>query len=242
MEITIGASVVIAFAILIAGCMGAIIKKDNELPKRDDELLESVTSFDRGTDAEKALILELLESGISPQAIFHDLYVKKPNGGFSQIDLVVATKVGIIVFEIKDYSGWIYGNGTQNQWTQVLAYGEQKYRFYNPIMQNNKHIVELKKKLKQFEKIPFYSVIVFYGNCELQDISFVPRGTFITKGYRVLDVVDAILNENEPANYTDKHEVIRVLKEAVRNGDNTETEIQHIENVKDMLGKERVFD
>ena len=109
-------------------------------------------------------------------------------------------------------------------------------------MQNNKHIVELKKKLKQFEKIPFYSVIVFYGNCELQDISFVPRGTFITKGYRVLDVVDAILNENEPANYTDKHEVIRVLKEAVRNGDNTETEIQHIENVKDMLGKERVFD
>ena len=78
--------------------------------------------------------------------IFHDLYVEKHKGYFSQIDLVVVTEVGIIVFEVKDYSGWLFGSGNQSQWTQVLAYGKQKYRFYNPIMQNNKHVTELRKQ------------------------------------------------------------------------------------------------
>jgi len=205
-------------------------------------LTESVTSFDRGTASERDLTLALLKSGISHQAIFHDLYVKKTNGHFSQIDLVVATKVGIIVFEVKDYSGWIFGNGNHSQWTQVLAYGKQKYRFYNPIKQNNRHIMELRKQLRQFEKIPFYSVIVFDGDCELRDISFVPDGTFITKSYRVLDVVDNILNGNKPANYTDKQEIVRTLRKAVENGDNAETRILHAENVRDMLGQKRIFE
>lgn len=209
---------------------------------RYKRLLNTVTKSDRGTWSERNLILKLLKSGISPQAIFHDLYVRKYNGKFSQIDLVVATKVGIIVIEVKDYSGWIFGNGKYSQWTQVLAYGKEKYRFYNPIMQNNKHIDDLKKQINQFKDIPFYSVVVFYGNCELKDISFVPNGTFIVKSERVLEVMNIISSNNESARYTDKYEVVRVLREAVQNGENIETQAQHIDNIKDILGKHRVFD
>jgi hypothetical protein len=210
--------------------------------RKNEELLETVTKSDRGTRSERDLILTLLKNGISAQAIFHDLYVKKNNGDFSQIDLVVATKVGIIVFEVKDYSGWIFGNGRQSQWTKVLAYGKEKYRFYNPIMQNNTHIAALRKQLIQFEKVPFYSIIAFYGDCELKDVSFVPRGTFIAKSTRVLDVVNAIISDNETANYTDKNEIIKTLRECVKNGVNRETQTKHIENIKDMLGKERIFE
>ena len=208
---------------------------------KDRKLLETATSLDRGTEAEKDLVLALLKFGIPAGAIFHDLYLKKPNGSFSQIDLVVATKVGIIVFEVKDYSGWLFGNGNHNQWTKVLAYGQEKYKFYNPIKQNNGHILALQKQLRK-EKVPFYSVIVFYGNCELRDISFVPNGTFIVRPWTVLGVVNDIINENEEACYTDKHEIIRVLKEAVENGNNAETESQHIENIEDMLGNHRIFE
>jgi len=209
---------------------------------RDKKLLNTVTKSDRGTKTERDLVLTLLKHKIPAQTIFHDLYVKKKNGEFSQIDLVVATKVGIIVFEVKDYSGWIYGNGNYSQWTQVLAYGKEKYRFYNPIMQNNKHIIELKKLVKQFSTIPFYSIVVFYGDCVLKDVSFVPNGTFLVKPERVLEVINIITKKNEPAKYTDKHEVVRVLKEAVLNGENKETQNKHIENIKNMLGKERIFD
>ena len=110
------------------------------ITKQNNEIIQSVTSLSKGTASERHLILTLLKSGIHPQAIFHDLYITKNDGKFSQIDLVVATRVGIIVFEVKDFSGWIYGKGNQTKWTQVLAYGNEKYRFYNPIMPNTTHI------------------------------------------------------------------------------------------------------
>lgn len=67
--------------------------------------------------------------GINPRAIFHDLYIQKPNGEYTQIDVAVATKTGIIVFEVKDYSGWIFGSEHQKYWTQLLAYGKEKASF-----------------------------------------------------------------------------------------------------------------
>jgi len=207
----------------------------------DKKLLETVTKSYRGTRTERDLVLKLLKYGIPAQAIFHDLYLKKTNGEFSQIDLVVAAKSGIIVFEVKDYSGWIFGNGQHREWTQVLAYGQDKYRFFNPIIQNNKHITEIRKKLKQFENIPFYSVVVFYGDCVLKDINFVPDGTFLVKSARIFEVLDLIMSKNKLAPYTDKFEVVKVLKEAVYNGNIKAIQIQHIENVKDMLGKHRIF-
>ena len=209
---------------------------------KNRKLLETVTKHYRGTNTERNLVLRLLKYGIPAQSIFHDLYVKKSSGNFSQIDLVVATKVGIIVFEVKDYSGWIFGRGNQNQWTQVLAYCKEKYRFYNPIMQNNGHITALKKQLKQFENLPFYSVIVFYGNCRLKDVSFIPQGTFLTYSERVIDVINTIMNKNESVNYSDKLEIIRVLKEAVQNGEDIEIRNKHIKNIRDMLGNDRIFE
>ena len=209
---------------------------------RDKNLLESVTDKKRGTKSERDLVLKLLKFGILEQNIFHDLYVGKRNGEFSQADLVIVTEVGIIVFEVKDYSGWIFGSGNQSQWTKVLAYGKQKYAFYNPIMQNNRHIVELRRQLYQFENIPFYSMVVFYGDCVLKNINFVPSGTFIVKSKRVLEVVGNILRDNRPFHYTNKIEVIRILREAVTNGGIIENQIQHIENIKDMLGTDRVYD
>ncbi|MGV8090762.1 MAG: hypothetical protein AB2L24_02685 [Mangrovibacterium sp.] len=76
----------------------------------------------------------------------------------------------------------------------------------------------------------------------MKDVSFVPHGTFLVKSKRVLEVIKIILRNNEPAQYEDRHEVVRVLKKAVLNGENIETQIQHIENIRDMLGKGRIFD
>ncbi len=209
---------------------------------RDKKLLETVTKSHRGTRTERALVLKLLKSGTPAVTIFHDLYLKNRNGNYSQIDIVVATKVGIIAFEVKDYNGWIFGTGYKPQWTQVLAYGKTQHRFYNPIIQNKKHIDDLRKQLKQFENIPFYSIVVFYGDSVLKDITFVPEGTFIVKPKRVLKVIKMILKDNELAQYTNKREVVKVLKDAVNNGENSEVQSQHISNIHNMLSRHRVFD
>lgn len=80
---------------------------------KERRLIEQVTSISRGEWSERRVVLKLLKLGINPKAIFHDLYIQKPNGEYTQVDVVVATKAGIIVFEVKDYSGWIFGNEHQ---------------------------------------------------------------------------------------------------------------------------------
>ncbi len=202
---------------------------------RDAKLLKTVTQPDRGTRAERKLVLKLLKNGIHPKAIFHDLYIHNGYGKFSQIDLVLATPFGILVFEVKDYSGWIFGNGKQRQWTQVLAYGKEKHSFYNPITQNRTHIDNLRKQLKQFQNIPFYSIIVFYGNSVFRDVSSIPDGTFLIKHYHVIEAINFIVSNNQRAKYSNKQEVSNILQQAVSNGANKGIQYQHIENIRDML-------
>jgi hypothetical protein len=233
---------IIIVSVLLIGIISLSLYISSSIARRNKELLETVTRSNRGTATERVLVLNLLKNGIPAQTIFHDLYVRKPNGIYSQIDLVVVTSVGVIVFEVKELSGWIFGNGNHSQWTQVLAYGKEKFRFYNPIMQNNNHIQILKKQLKQFEKIPFFSIVVFYGDCVLKEVNFIPNGTFLVKWDRVIEVMKKITNENILAPYTNKREVVNLLKSAVLNGENEEIIKQHIKNIKDMLGKERIFD
>ena len=208
---------------------------------KEKQLLETVTRFHRGTKTERELVLKLLKAGFPAETIFHDLYLKNEYGNYSQIDLVLATKVGIIVFEVKKYSGWIFGSGNQNKWTQVLAYGKQKYYFYNPILQNKKHVENLKTKLTDFQNIPFFSVVVFFGDCEFKDVSFIPKNTFLTKSPRVIKVVKKIIEENESTIYKSKRDVVNILSVAVDNGNSEKIPEKHVENIKDMLGEDRIF-
>jgi hypothetical protein len=211
--------------------------------KRIEESYQSEFRLEsnRGTGSERALVSKLLQYGIPSQTIFHDLYLKKYYGTYSQIDLVVATKVGILVFEVKDYSGWLFGTGYKPQWTQVLNYGKEKNYFYNPILQNAKHIDNLKKQLAQFQNVPFYSIIVFYGSCSIKEINFVPKNTFVVKSERVLEVIEKIISESTPALYANKREIVNLLEQAVKNGENQEIVLRHAKHVRDTLGKDRVY-
>lgn len=199
-----------------------------------------VTRLTRGNKTERALVRQLLKHGIPHQTIFHDLYLKKNDTTYSQIDVVVATKVGIIVFEVKSYSGWLFGTGTQQQWTQVLNYGKEKNRFYNPILQNKNHIRYLKKQLPN-ENVPFFSVVIFYGDCVLKDIYYIPERTYLAKSNKVFMVLKTILREHEPTLYTDKRNIINVLSKAVKNGEDTEIQKKHVQNIKNALGEDRIF-
>ncbi len=153
---------------------------------------------------------------------------------------MVATSAGIIVFEVKRYSGWLFGTGYQKQWTQVLAFGLEKHRFYNPVFQNKTHIENLKRQLNQ-GNVPFFSVIVFYGDCRFKDVSSIPDGVFLIKPDRILETIKTIKEINKPAKYRSKVEVVRILKEAAHNGGNVSIQKQHVQHINDMLANRRRF-
>lgn len=89
--------------------------------------------------------------------VFHDLYVEKEEGRTTQIDHVVVSKYGIFVIETKNYTGWIFGNEQQKNWTQTIYKNRQS--FYNPILQNRTHIKALQRYLNLESGIQ--SIIVF---------------------------------------------------------------------------------
>ena len=197
------------------------------LKRKERELIEQVTPITRGEWSERRVVLRLLKMGINPKAIFHDLYIQKPNGEYTQVDVAVATKAGIIVFEVKDYSGWIFGNEHQKYWTQLLAYGKEKHRFYNPVMQNSGHIQAIRQCLQQNPDTPIYSVIVFFGSSEFKDVTCNANNTFIIYPRSIQQVVSEILMQPN-ANFGIKYEIMNLFTKAEQNGNNPMIVSSHV--------------
>ncbi|MFA6867316.1 MAG: nuclease-related domain-containing protein [Clostridia bacterium] len=55
-------------------------------------------------------------------------YMVVDEGKSSQIDHILINENGVFIIETKNYSGRIYGDYRQLEWTQVLAYGKAKYK------------------------------------------------------------------------------------------------------------------
>lgn len=197
------------------------------LYRRNMKLLCSVSSPDRGNRAERRLVIKMLKKGVHPKAIFHDLYLQKKNGEFSQIDIVVAMPQGLLAIEVKDYSGWLFGNEKQRYWIQILNYGRERYRFYNPLIQNAGHIKALREQSAQFAHLPIFNIVLFAGNCTLKNISYWADNTFVGYDSDIAYVLKKV-NGSHAAEYTDKREVARVLRQAVENGNNPEIVTRHM--------------
>ena len=212
--------------ILILGCIVILILHY----LRNIKLLYSVSSLKRGTKAERKLVVRMLRKGVRPDAIFHDLYLQKRNGEFSQIDIVVVTPQGLLAIEVKDYSGWLFGNEMQRYWTKVLNYGKEKYRFYNPIMQNAGHIKALREQSEQLARLPIFNVVLFAGNCDLKNVNYWAYDTFV--GYtNNINYVLKKIRKFSLAQYTDIEDIIQILRQAVENGNNPEIIASHLASV-----------
>ncbi len=103
------------------------------------------------------------------QYVINNLLFCDKAGNSCQIDHVYINKNGIWVIETKNYSGRIYGNADRLEWTQVLAYGNNKNSFYNPIKQNKTHIHCLSEYLNV--KDIFHNVVVFLSSADITNIS-----------------------------------------------------------------------
>ena len=123
------------------------------------------TLLDPGCNGE-FLIYSCLERFGEEHKLLTNVYVPKEDGTTTEIDLIMITATSIYVFESKNYSGWIFGDEKSKFWTQSLK-GGKKFRFYNPIWQNKKHISVLQKHLGLGSEV-FRSYIIFSERCELK--------------------------------------------------------------------------
>lgn len=160
--------------------------------------------------------------------VLKNVYVPT-QGKTTEIDVLMIHEKGIFVFESKNYSGWIFGNADQLNWTQSLQNGE-KNRFYNPIRQNRTHI----KALAEFLEKPvseFTSYIVFSERCTLKAVPEDTDDVIIVRRPNMLKQLRTRLKTVQPK-YT--HDQIQAMTDKLRPLTNKDTceKQQHIQDIK----------
>ena len=188
--------------------------------------------FNKGKYGEYLTYKQLQNFEESGAKFLFNMYIAKDNGETTEADLIMICKKGIIVFESKNYSGWIFGDEKSRMWMQTLPTGKgrsHKEQFFNPILQNKGHINYLKKIIE--DEVPMYSVIVFSERCSLKKS---PEWTNEVKVIRRPFVYDAVNNIfiNNPdkltqSNIWDYYGKLYKYSQATM-----ETKIQHIQNIR----------
>lgn len=120
----------------------------------------------------EAIVAKILGENIDGvQYVVNNLLFDTQTGTTCQIDHVYINKFGIWVIETKNYSGKIYGEENQQEWTQILSYGRIKNKFYNPIKQNKTHIYYLSQYLNA--QYIFHNIVVFLDNADISGLDAV---------------------------------------------------------------------
>ena len=178
--------------------------------------------------------LRNFETNLGAKFLFN-VYIPKENGETTEIDVLMICTKGIFVFESKNYSGWIFGNESQRNWTQVLPKGRgksNKEKFFNPIMQNRGHIKHLKSLVG--DDIPMRSIIAFSERCTLKKITVTSTDVSVINRYSVSQVVTTLFNQYPNALDTDKVDSIYNLLYPFSQVDELAKQ-QHIQNIKNNI-------
>ena len=175
---------------------------------------ESVEAI--GKEGESQVAYEL-RSFKENMYVFNDY--KTMNGNRTcQIDHIVVSNYGIFVLETKNYKGIISGLRNQREWTQTLLYGEETYKFYNPILQNNTHKGVVKRIVGN--QVPIFAYVVFVNN----DLEYINEPDVI----RLDELHQAMFNREQTISNEQVQSIISKLKEHKADFTNEE----HVNNIK----------
>lgn len=179
------------------------------------------------------VVFNYLNNRIEEEHLFLNDIIIKDEKGSHQIDHILLTKKGIFVIETKNYSGSIFGNESDQKWMQVLAYGNTKNQFYNPIMQNITHLNVIKRLLKIDDHI--YSLIIFPKAKMLQ----VTSTSFVGYLKESLSYIKYILENNNDIFSSDdlNNFYISIDNANNKNENRKEEHINYLNERKDKISK-----
>ena len=187
---------------------------------------------DKGSEGEYQIYKSLSFLEKEGAKFLFNAYLPMDNGETTECDVILIAPKGIIVFESKNYSGWIFGNEKQKMWTQTLPQGAgkpaSKEKFFNPIMQNKLHIDYLAKATNGM--YPIYSIVVFSKRCELKKLTVYNNNIQVIKQNELLTSVKNIFNYTSPC--ISQSEVERLYNSLLPYTQvSDEIKQQHIQNI-----------
>lgn len=150
--------------------------------------------------------------------------------GTTQVDHILVSRFGLFVIETKDYKGWIFANAKQANWTQVLF--NFKFKFQNPIFQNNRHVRAVQGLLDFLPPGAIQSVVVFTGEADFK--TEVPRGVFSVSGF-----IDYVREHTVEVMSLNRVQFSVGRLETARLAISGETDVEHIQSLERRYGRAR---
>ena len=132
-----------------------------------------------------------------------------PDGleGFIFFDYMVLTPTGILVVDVQNYNGYIFGGETINEWTQMI--GRKSYKFRNPLPGNQNHVLSVKEHAGD---VPVQGRIVFTSMGEFP--KGIPKGVSTTGSLKE-DVSFSVVGNAVPEIYQKTwNELLAMVKKA----------------------------
>ncbi len=168
---------------------------------------------DKGTSGEYQTSL-VLEKGIKGNRRFvFNAYIPCGNKGSTETDILMIHEKGIFVIENKNYYGKVKGKGDQAYWTHIMP--GRTVTFFNPIFQNEGHIRQLKRFLKEKGwEIPIVSVIVFNDRARLGRIPLKGKEAIVCRSRRSAVKINRKLRHMEkiltPEEVDQVHRILKI--------------------------------
>ncbi len=125
--------------------------------------------------AQRGRIRQTLRGLGRPQ--LHGVLIPDGVGGAIHLDHVVLTRGGVLVLDIRNFKGTLFGGEKMQTWTQMVRSGS--YRFINPLPENRSRVQAVKMLVPD---LPVIGRVVFTSD------GHFPRG--VPEGVSMLDDLD----------------------------------------------------
>lgn len=180
--------------------------------------------FNKGNFGEFKLFLKLKKHNEVENMFVNTYLIHNGNTDETEIDVLTVNNFGIFVFEMKNYSGKIYGNSNSKTWSQYL--GKKKYPFYNPFRQNYAHTKALENVIPEYIQY-IKPIVVFSNRCKVDKVTL--NDNHILKK---LKNVNSLINKKSVEVLNDDQilEIVNKIKEVSLN--KSEVQEKHITQVK----------
>lgn len=158
-------------AIIILVVIGLAVKiSGGNKSKRKGKFYDHGKEIKRKGEIGENIVARILGNTVAgEQYVINNITFADRQGRSCQIDHIYINRYGIWVIETKNYSGRIYGCDGWREWTQILAYGHERHKLYNPVKQNNTHIYMLSKQLR--ERKVFQNLVVFLAGADIANVN-----------------------------------------------------------------------
>lgn len=190
------------------------------------------TIFNAGRNGEYQIYKQIQNYENVGGKFLFNCYLPKENGGTTEIDVLLIKSNGIVVFESKNYSGWIFGDEKAKNWTQTLPQGRgrsHKEYFFNPIIQNKVHIKWLRNLVGH--EIPLYSIIAFSERCTLKNVNVISKDVQVINRQFVLSAVEQVGKmQSSKLSMEEINEIYNKLYRFTQLSE--EQKLQHVQDIK----------